>query len=216
MKAVHKGTKNTSETGAFKGSNVLVDKASTSALITPSKDRAKHLAKPVSGQLQVTKSDSKKVRASKVGGLEKYRILSSSDKDECLRRLRSCIDLGLLGSHAGMVKLGFNAVMKAVERSRATIICGFRDSPAILVNALFDSARYRGVPLVVFPKCSQEFAALLGVKKLSCFAFTTIDPLDPDLKRHSDDSARGDGSDIVLEGQIDALRELLLERASAL
>jgi hypothetical protein len=68
--------------------------------------------------------------------------------------------------------------------------------------------------MIVFPRCSQEFASLLGVKKLSCFAFAIADPLNAAINSAGDSAAQSDGSDIVLEGQIDALTELLLQRAS--
>ena len=67
---------------------------------------------------------------------------------------------------------GANSVIRLVEKGAAAVICICRDSNHSLTDHIVEAARLRHVPIVILPKSAQELAAILRIKRISCFAIS--------------------------------------------
>jgi hypothetical protein len=65
---------------------------------------------------------------------------------------------------------GSNSVSRQFERKNVAVLVIFRESHNCLQSHLVEAAIIQHVPILVLPKCSDEFAQLLKFKRMSCFA----------------------------------------------
>ncbi len=116
-------------------------------------------------------SGKSKKKTKKLSG-ENFRVCSQADKDVCLQKLKSLLGAGgLIGRD---IYAGFNSTMKQVEKKVASVVCCFRDTPKIMMQAMSNACVSTRAPLVLLPRASQEFAAMCSLKQMSCFCVTVV------------------------------------------
>lgn len=99
-------------------------------------------------------------------------VLSDSSRDELLQAIARLLHM-VGGRRSRFLRLGFNGVMRALERGRCEAIVLSREAPAVLADPLREAARLRRVPLVTIPKASAELSKLLSVRSVVVVATVT-------------------------------------------
>ena len=98
------------------------------------------------------------------------KVISSESKDQLFLKITKAINTGaILGRD---IIAGANSVTRLLERNRAAVIAVCRDSNHTITDHIIEAARLRKVPAVFLPKCVQELATLLNLKRISCFAIS--------------------------------------------
>ena len=147
-----------------------------------------------------------------------YKVISSDSKDDIMKSLSLCL---IRGARIGkQIFAGSNTISKLLETSRAGVIVICRDSNHVLHDHLVDAARLKQVPIIIFPKSSEELAKMFKFKRISCFALlkenNDIDNQSPQKVEDDVDCDTVEdnvNSSMPINAAIDNLREKLLEFA---
>mmetsp|Transcript_12560 Transcript_12560/g.27893 ORF Transcript_12560/g.27893 Transcript_12560/m.27893 type:complete len:212 (+) Transcript_12560:35-670(+) len=97
---------------------------------------------------------------------------NAEEKDEVIAKLGRCRAQGArIGSD---VVVGYNGVMRLVERGQAAVVCVARDIPPALLIGLADAAAAHAVPCLSFPRLGVSLRIVLGLRSASCFALRLL------------------------------------------
>ena len=98
------------------------------------------------------------------------KVISSESKDILFGKIAKAVNTGaILGRD---IIAGANSVTRLLERDRAAVIAVCRDSSHSITDHIVEAAKLRKVPIVILPRCVQELATLLNLKRISCFAIS--------------------------------------------
>ncbi len=81
---------------------------------------------------------------------------------------------------SGKVLMGKNASLEAARMRKARMIILANNTPATLKNDIETYAKMSSIPVVGFPRSSQDLGALCG-RPHSCSVLTIIEPGDSDI-----------------------------------
>ncbi|KAJ1386529.1 hypothetical protein B484DRAFT_410185 [Ochromonadaceae sp. CCMP2298] len=132
---------------------------------------------------------------------------NAEEKDEVIAKLGRCRAQGArIGSD---VVVGYNGVMRLVERGQAAVVCVARDIPPALLIGLADAAAACAVPCLSFPRLSVSLRIVLGLRSASCFALRLLHlPATPAITLHNtanmDGKASSGGADTVARAVLGA------------
>ena len=130
------------------------------------------------------------------------KTVSVTKRDNILKKLKVVLSVGAkIGKH---IIVGFNTVQKSLEKSAAAVVCFPRDSPNDFQEAIIESAKVRGVPIVVLPSTGSQLAKVFSLKKVSCF----IIPTQAQLNSVPSDNLSNCEEDLLLS-TLDGFREEL-------
>lgn len=123
-------------------------------------------------------------------------IVDADEKEEVVKKIRGC-----MGSGAKVGKdliVGYNSVMRSIESGRAQVVCVAHDGHPVLLKAMVEAAKARGISTLAVPKLNQSIRKELNLKSASCFAIEKVG-----TGEHAHD-------DQQIGASIDSLREYLL------
>ena len=120
---------------------------------------------------------------------------SDSDKEELMLTLTKLIQL-IDKTRPRFLRLGFNGVMRALERGvcEAVVVCA--ETPITMAEPLRQAALLRHIPVVFVPKVSEELSGLLSVRRV--VALGTIRQQDPEADLDAVVAALDNMRDLVL------------------
>ena len=132
------------------------------------------------------------------------RVSPAESKAAFLTSLASALTAGCRLGQDFLV--GPNSVGKLLDGNNLAAVCVAKDAPANLHNHIVEAARARGVPVVVFPKLSQELSAALKIKSASCLGIPSRRVVALAAAETTDEA----GQLLVRDAARDALCDLLL------
>jgi len=132
------------------------------------------------------------------------RVSPAESKAAFLTSLASALTAGCRLGQDFLV--GPNSVGKLLDGNNLAAVCVAKDAPANLHNHIVEAARARGVPVVVFPKLSQELSAALKIKSASCLGIPSRRVVALAAAETADEA----GQLLVRDAARDALCDLLL------
>ena len=98
------------------------------------------------------------------------KVVSSESKDLLFVKIAKALNTGaILGRD---IIAGANSVTRLLENDRAAVIAVCRDSSHSITNHVVEAAKLRKIPIVILPRCVQDLATLLNLKRISCFAIS--------------------------------------------
>jgi len=143
-----------------------------------------------------------KRRESNAFSRHELKTVSVLKKDSILKKLKVVLNVGArIGKH---IIVGFNCVQKSMEKGIASVVCFCRDCHAEFQDAIIESAKARGIPIVVLPSGESQVAKVFSLKRVSCFSIPTQSQLNL-CPNHSLSSSEED----QLLSTIDGFREEL-------
>jgi ribosomal protein L7Ae-like RNA K-turn-binding protein len=140
------------------------------------------------------------------------RVSSAEQKAEFLRILGVALSAGC--KRGKEVVVGINAVSTLLDHKNLAVLCVGRDALPCIHNHLVDAAHLQHVPVVIFPKLTEELAKAVSVPRVSCLGIPK-QPKQPSLAPSTGEEKEEDEAfEANKEASLDALKDLLLEHAA--
>lgn len=98
------------------------------------------------------------------------KVASSESKEKIFAKIVHAVDTGAkLGRD---LIIGSNSISRLIERNHAAVIAICRDSNHTVTDHIVEAARLKHIPVIILPKCIDELASLLKLKRVNCFAIS--------------------------------------------
>jgi ribosomal protein L7Ae-like RNA K-turn-binding protein len=98
------------------------------------------------------------------------KVISSESKEKIFIKIIHAIKSGAkLGRD---LIVGSNSISRLIERNHAAVIAICRDSNHTVTDHIVEAARLKHVSVIILPKCVDELAFLLSLKRVNCFAIS--------------------------------------------
>ena len=138
--------------------------------------------------------------------IENLHVSSTMERAQVLKMVIAAKGVG--AACGSEILVGFNSIMRAMERGGIVAVCLTRDSP---YNKPFvEAALAKGVALVILPSFTDEMGKVLGIRRASCMAILDPNSTLKALQSRLQAQQMSQPDQETLLGHIDALREYLL------
>jgi len=139
------------------------------------------------------------------------RVSSAEQKAEFLRILGVALSTGC--KRGKEVVVGINAVSALLDQKNLAVLCVGRDALPCIHNHLVDAAHLQHVPVVIFPKLTEDLAKAVSVPRVSCLGIPK-QPKQPKQPKPGEEKEEDEAAEANKEASLDALKDLLLEHAA--
>jgi ribosomal protein L7Ae-like RNA K-turn-binding protein len=136
------------------------------------------------------------------------RVSSAEQKAEFLRILGVALSAGC--RRGKEVVVGINAVSALLDQKNLAVLCVGRDALPCIHNHLVDAAHLQHVPIVIFPKLTEDLAKAVSVPRASCLGI----PKQPKQPQPGDEKVEDEATETNKEASLDALKDLLFDHAA--
>ena len=139
------------------------------------------------------------------------RVSSAEQKAEFLRILGVALSAGC--RRGKEVVVGINAVSALLDQKNLAVLCVGRDALPCIHNHLVDAAHLQHVPIVIFPKLTEDLAKAVSVPRASCLGIPK-QPKQPKQPQPGDEKVEDEAIEANKEASLDALKDLLFDHAA--
>jgi ribosomal protein L7Ae-like RNA K-turn-binding protein len=94
--------------------------------------------------------------------------VAAEEKEQVVKKIRTCIGAGAKVGRD--IVVGFNSVMRLIERDDAEVVCVAQDGHPTLLKSMVEAAKAKQIGTVTVPKLNQSVRKELSLKSASCFA----------------------------------------------